>query len=216
MVLALGTIPRTILFYSLFRIQFIAVLSFFFCVCVLLEIYLKHLITSHRAWAEATGPLFCTQNQLLVAARSPNVQGQFKYSSQCSTLPPNCLFRNRSSNPITSLRWRICCPGYGIRIVNLFLPGDAFCTCRRVKQHTKVNHLPEDLAGGWFMSLAQIAMPGLLLSEKFVFLGQIQTTRFLPGCDLTSLSCVCHTVPHAFSRLSKVSPSYKKVVFLPG
>jgi len=33
--LALGTIPRTVIFYSLFRMQFIAAFSFFFCVCVL-------------------------------------------------------------------------------------------------------------------------------------------------------------------------------------
>lgn len=43
------------------------------------------------------------------------------------------------------------------------------------------------------MSLAQIATLELFLREKFTFLGQIQTTHFLPGCDLTSLSCAGHT-----------------------
>lgn len=164
----------------------------FCCVCVLGNLF-EAFNNSHRVWTEAS-PLFCTQNKRLVAASSPNVKGHFKHSSQHTALLPNHLFKNWSSNPMTSLHWRICYPSYGIRIVNLFLPRDAFCTCRRVKQHTKPNHLPEDLGGGgWFMSLAQIAMLELFLREKLTFLGQIQTTHFLPGGDLTLLSCARHT-----------------------
>jgi len=56
-----------------------------------------------------------------------------------------------------------------------------------VRQHTKLNQLPEDFGGGgWLRALAQIAMLELFLREKFMFLGQ--TTGFLPGCDLTSPS----------------------------
>lgn len=43
---------------------------------------------------------------------------------------------------------------------------------------------------------------------RFRFLGQIQTTYFLPGCDLTLLSCTYHpvqSISSAFLRLSKAS-----------
>lgn len=53
MALALGTIPRNVILYSMSRILFIAVSSFFVCVCVLGNVF-EALITSDRVWTEAT------------------------------------------------------------------------------------------------------------------------------------------------------------------
>lgn len=53
MALALGTIPINVILYSMFRIHFTAMYSFFVCLCVLGSLS-EALITSHMAWTEAT------------------------------------------------------------------------------------------------------------------------------------------------------------------
>lgn len=114
---------------------------------------------------------------------------------------------------MTSLHRRICYPGYGIRTANLlFLPRDAFCICRRVKQHTKLNHLPEDLwGGGWFMPLAQIAMLELFLRSSHF---QVRFKLHIFYLGVTSLHFPMHVIPRSSKHVQCIFKALKGVTFL--
>lgn len=110
---------------------------FFLCVfvCSWKFIWSIDNLTHGMDWGHCQ--FFCTQNKLVVAARSPNVKGQLR----CSSQRPSPLL----SNPRTCPHWSISCPVYGIRIANLFPSRAAFCTCRGVKEQSKLSHLPKDV-----------------------------------------------------------------------
>lgn len=110
----------------------------FVCVCSWKCIWSIKNLTQGMDWGHCL--LFCTQNKLVVAAWSPDVKGQFRCCSQCTRFLPHW-----SNNPRTCPHWSISYPGCENKTTNLFLSRAAFCTCREVKEQTKLSHLPEDV-----------------------------------------------------------------------